>query len=267
MSFITREQSDFDSKPLELYRFSMGASEWYYTSADHDVTVGEIIYSPIYISRSAFTRAGDLNKSSMSIDIKRDADVTLGFRSGWLPSIMTITISRLHYGDVGSDASVIWKGRITGCKWSGSIATLSSDSMFTLFKRLGLRRIFQVGCPHVLFGQQCGLDPVGWTAPATVVSASGSSIVLNSVGGHADGFYAGGSLTIGAKSMMIVRQVGTSINLLDAISDVVEGVTVSLLPGCNRTLSMCTGTFFNELNFGGLPFLPNDNPFTGDAIV
>ena len=267
MTFEQREKSDFDSKPLELYRFSMGSSEWLYTSADHEIMVGEVGYSPIYISRGQFTRSGDVNKSSVDIEIVKDADVTLGFRSGWIPSIMTITISRFHYGDLTSNSSVIWKGRITGCKWHGSVATLSSDSTFTLFKRLGLRRIFQLGCPHVLFGVQCGLNSASWVTSTTISSVTGANVVLSSSGGRPDGFFTGGVFTVDGKSMMVVSHSGTAIKLLDGIPEAVVSAPVTLTPGCPRTLSACNSLFNNEHNFGGLPFLPNDNPFTGDAIV
>ncbi len=267
MSVVDRELSDYNSRPLELYRFSMGTTEWYYTSADHQITVGTVVYEPIYISRSSFTRSGDINKSSITIDIMKDADVTLGFRSGWLPATMTLTISRFHYLDLPEEAVMIWKGRVTGCKWSGSIATLTSDSVFTLFKRMGLRRIYQVGCPHVLFGAQCGLNPAGWVTSSTITVVNGSHVELSGTGGKPNGFFIGGVFTVGSTSMMIVDHSGDVIRLLDGISEAVVGIAVTLLPGCDRTLSKCSGAFFNEHNFGGLPFLPNDNPFTGDSIV
>jgi uncharacterized phage protein (TIGR02218 family) len=245
----------------------MADQEWLYTSADHAITVDDKQYAPIYISRGSFTRTGDINKSSLDITVSASEDITFGFRSGWLPSIMTVTISRLHYGDVATDSMMIWKGRVTGCKWADSTAVLSSDSAFTVFKRLGLRRIFQVGCPHVLFGEQCGVNPDTYVMATTVNVVNGQIVSLSSVGGAPDGYFTGGVIKVGAVSMMIISHVGTSVTLLDAVPEIVAGIDVQVWPGCNRTLATCHASFNNEHNFGGLPFLPTDNPFSGDALV
>lgn len=267
MSFLDNEQSVHDSRPIELYRFSTDTQEWLYTSADHTITVDGKQYYPIYISRGSFTKSGDVNKSTLDITVSADADVTLGLRSGWLPSIMTVTISRFHYYDLPTNSVMIWKGRIIGCKWGDSTATLSSDSAFTVLKRLGLRRIYQVGCPHVLFGEQCGVDPAAYVMTPTVNVVNGQVVTLSSLGGAPDGYFTGGVLQAGTASMMIIAHTGTIVTLLDAIPEVAVGAVVNVWPGCDRTLTTCHASFNNERNFGGLPFLPEDNPFTGDALV
>ena len=38
-------------------------------------------------------------------------------------------------------------------------------------------------------------------------------------------------------------------------------------PGCDHTLATCAAKFGNQLNYGGFPYIPVKNPFTGDAIV
>jgi uncharacterized phage protein (TIGR02218 family) len=267
MSFLAREQSKHDSRPIELYRFSMNDQEWLYTSSDHVITLEDKQYIPIYISRGSFTRSGDINKSTLEITVSASEDITFGFRSGWLPSIMTVTISRFHYRDAATESIMIWKGRVTGCKWGDSTAVLSSDSAFTILKRLGLRRIYQVGCPHVLFGEQCGVNPNAYVMTPTISTVNGQNIVLSSVGGAPDGYLTGGVLSIGPVTMMIIAHVGTSITLLDSVPEAVVGIGVQVWPGCNRTLATCHASFTNEHNYGGLPFLPVDNPFSGDALV
>lgn len=118
MSYTVREQSDYAGHPLELYRFAMGGRLWLYTSADHEVAYGEEVYQPCYIKRSGFTKGGDARKSSINVELGASSELALIFRTGWLPAMMVVTIYRHHYED--SDFSVLWKGRVTGCKWAGS---------------------------------------------------------------------------------------------------------------------------------------------------
>lgn len=160
MSYDLREKSDYSGHPLELYRFSLGDQQWLFASADHEVAMGEDLYQPVYIRRSGFSKGGDAAKSTMEIEVNAANDVALLFRSGWLTGSLILTVYRHHFAD--DEFSVLWKGRVVSCKWAGSMATLSSESVSTLFKRAGLRRVYQTGCPHVLFGDACRLEAAAW---------------------------------------------------------------------------------------------------------
>jgi uncharacterized phage protein (TIGR02218 family) len=265
MSYTAKEKSDYSGHPLELYRFSMGALQWLYTSGDHVVAYGEDEYQPVYIKRGGFTKGGDARKSTMQIEVAASNDVTRDFRSGWLPSIMIITIYRHHYED--NEFSVLWKGRITGCKWSGSLAKLTSDSVFTLFQRAGLRRSYQIGCPHVLFGAACGLTEADFQTTGTVSATAERQVTVNGIGLASAGYYVGGMLQHGDELRMITAHSGDVVTLVDPITDCIAGETVTLWPGCAHTMNACLNKFNNLDNYGGLPFLPKKNPFSGDALV
>lgn len=265
MSYTAREQSDYSGHPLELYRFTMGDRLWLYTSADHEVAYGDESYQPGYIKRSGFTKGGDARKSSIEIEVSASNDLALVFRTGWLPALMVMTIYRHHYED--AEFSVLWKGRITGCKWAGSVATLTSESVFTLFQRAGLRRMYQVGCPHVLYGSACGLHEATWKVAATVDAVGGTEVTLTGIAGYGDGYFLGGIFKAGDELRLVTAHAGGVITLVDAMDGLVEGDTVTLWPGCGRTVNACKSKFNNLDNYGGLPFLPSKNPFSGDALV
>ena len=265
MSYVEREQSAYAGHPLELYRFAVEDSKWLYTSADHDVTFGQDKYKPTYIRRGSFTRGGDANKATLDIEVGASNPVALQFRSGWLPSPLIVTVYRHHYED--SEFSVLWKGRVTACKWSGSTATLSTDSVFTLFQRAGLRRAYQVGCPHVLYGAACGLNAANWAAGLAVTAVAGNQLTVPGASGSPGGWFTGGMLQAGADRRMVAWHSGSSIILVGAVAGLSAGMGVTMWPGCGRTVDICNGKFGNLDNYGGLPFLPQKNPFSGDALV
>jgi uncharacterized phage protein (TIGR02218 family) len=264
MSYDLREKSDYSGHPFELYRFSLGDQQWLFTSADHEVAYGADLYQPIYISRSGFTKGGDARKSTLEIEVNAANDVALLFRTGWLTGVLIVTIYRHHYED--AEFSVLWKGRVTGCKWAGSVATLASDSAYTLFQRAGLRRIYQVGCPHVLYSPACGLNADAWDVTGTVTAVDGKAVTLSGISAYGSGYFIGGMLKFGDELRMITAHSGNVITLVDSVADMV-GATVTLWPGCSRTVAACKNKFSNLINYGGLPYLPAKNPFSGDALV
>lgn len=265
MSYTAREQSANGGHPLELYRFAMGGRLWLYTSADHEVAYGVDVYQPCYIKRGGFTKGGDARKSSIDIELGASNELALIFRTGWLPALMVVTIYRHHYED--ADFSVLWKGRVTGCKWAGSVATLTSDSVFTLFQRAGLRRMYQVGCPHVLFGTSCGLSAASWQVGGIVSGVVGAEVTLTGISAYADGYFLGGMVQAGNDLRMITGHTAGGIAMVDAIDGLAIGDSIILWPGCDRSMAACKDKFANLDNFGGLPFLPTKNPFSGDALV
>jgi len=265
MSYTTYEESDYSGEPLELYRFVLGDQIWLFTSADHEVAWGDDTYVPVFIKRGGFTKGGDARKGNIEVQVAASNAVALLFRSGWLSGIMTLTIYRHHYSD--TDYSVLWKGRVISCKWSGSMATLTSDNVSTTFSRAGLRRSYQVGCPHVLYGSACGLEASSWQVAATVSAVTDGTLTLSGIDGYADGYFLGGMAQIGDDKRMIVAHGSGSITMVDSVGSAAEGDTVTLWPGCPRTMTSCLNKFNNLDNYGGLPFLPDKNPFSGDALI
>lgn len=265
MSYVAREQSAHDGHPLELYRFTLGGEQWLFTSAAQEVAYGADLYQPVFIKRGGFTRGGDTRKSTIEIEVAASNPIALLFRTGWLAATMIITIFRHHHGD--SDFSVLWKGRLTGCRWSGSVATLTSDSVFTLFRRAGLRRVYQIGCPHALYGPGCTVNADTWKVQSTVSAVAGNQVSVAGAGSYPAGYFAGGMLLAGSEYRLITAHSGNLITLVDAVPAAMVGAAVSLWPGCDRSMAICNTRFGNLDNYGGLPFIPQKNPFSGDALV
>jgi uncharacterized phage protein (TIGR02218 family) len=266
MSFLNREKSPCSGHPIELYRFAMGEKLWMFTSADHEVELSdEEKYQPVYIKRGGFIRGGDTRKATLDIEIMDSNPVAMLFRAGWLPQSMIVTVYRRHYED--NESVMLWKGRIINCKWAGSAATLTSEPAYTLFRRAGLRRVYQIGCPHALFGPDCRLDESTWAVSGNVAAIAGNTITVPMTSGFASGYFVAGMIKAGDEYRMITGHEDGQITLLDAVAGLTTGQTITLWPGCDRSTACCTARFNNLDNYGGLPFLPKKNPFSGDALV
>lgn len=265
MSYVTRETSDYGAHPLELYRFAVGNQLFLYTSADHVVVYGVDEYQPVYIKRGGMVKGGDIRKASLEIEVAGANPLALLFRTGWLPGIVTATVFRHHHGDI--DFVVIWKGRVTACKWSDSVARLTCDNTSTLLQRPGLRRAYQVGCPHVLYGAACGVDSESVKVTTTAAAVVAGEVTITGLGSYGTGYFAGGMLEFGAEKRFIVKHVGDIVSLVDTIAGLADNAAVTLWPGCAHNVDACQNIFNNLDNYGGLPYRPSKNPFSGDALV
>jgi uncharacterized phage protein (TIGR02218 family) len=82
-----------------------------------------------------------------------------------------------------------------------------------------------------------------------------------------DGYFVGGMLATTAGARMIVGHAGIDLTLVAPMVGLTAGDAVQLYAGCDHTMAHCKDRFGNLDNFGGFPFIPVKNPFTGDAIV
>ena len=151
--------------------------------------------------------------------------------------------------------------------WSGSLAKIRCESIFTALKRPGLRAHYQTGCRHALFDAGCGVNNQTFLLTGTVAAVSGLTVRSSAFLSRPAGWLTGGYLRVAGVPRMILAHSGESVTLSAILSGLAVGVAFEAFAGCDRTLATCQTKFGNAINFGGFPWIPAKNPFTGDAIV
>jgi len=286
MTYGSYEESREDGGPVQLFLFRYGqeAGEFYaYTSAldpltvDHGGSVGEIAYTPIPIQRDNITSNGTLDKSALRIDLDVSTELAELFRVYPPSNVVTLTIYEGHADDPDSEFVVVWAGRIVAVSRSGSNAELSGEPVSTQMRRPGLRRHYQYGCPHVLYGAQCGASKAAATVSSTVASVSGSNVTL--AGGWEGAFArdkflrgmlewtpAGGSV----QRRTIIRIADDTLTLSGLPVDLEASDSVDVVLGCNHKAFApdgdCETLHDNLPGYGGQPWIPiknvvNSNPY------
>lgn len=269
MTYATVEASVQTGRPVELYEFLDGATAYRYTSADGDVVYGGNTYTAAPISRSSVEATSEVARLALNITCSRDLSI-LNLFSIMPPSeIISVTVRRLHAGD--GEAITLWMGRILDVALNPSSAEIHCESVYTSLKRVGLRRLYQKGCPHVLFEVECALNRATFAITRAVVAVTGTSITVSSLAGWGDGYLSGGYLewesTAGYFERRAVRsQVGDVVTIGFALPGLAATDTVTIYPGCDHTLATCIAKFSNGLNYGGMPYWPTKNPFDGTII-
>lgn len=269
MTYAAIEASTQSGRPVEIYEFLNGSTAFRYTSADGDISYGGDTYTAVPISRAAIEATSETTRLALKITCSRDLTL-LGLFSVVPPEeVVAVTVRRLHAGD--GEAITIWIGRILNVTLNNDAAEIHCESVYTSLKRVGLRRLYQKSCPHVLYETECAVSRASFGSSQTVVSITGTVIELDTLDAFDSNYFAGGYLEWeSAPGYFQRRAIRMNAGFDATISFPLPGLSVSdvvvIYPGCDHTLATCDAKFANSENFGGMPYWPKKNPFDGTII-
>ena len=183
MGFELFETSRTKAETITLVHFFyVNNREFFYTDAERPIVKAGFAepFTPMPMQVGSISSSGTLDKSTLEIRLPRRAAVAESFRAYPPNEVVNIVIRQMHKDDPVEEALVAWTGRVLGVAWESSDEIiLSCEPVSTSLKRSGLRRNYQIGCPHALYSPNCAASKAAATTPPiTIVSASGSSLVL-----------------------------------------------------------------------------------------
>lgn len=264
MTFLSRETSVFEGEPFELYQFSRGGTNFNFTNADADKThLGEN-YIATPIRRSALQKSQDIAKSNLKIEIEGSTSLAQSYVASSPTQIVSATIFAGHEDE--AEIFTLWKGVVVTLSFAGDKATVVCNTIITSFKRNGLRRLYQRGCPHRLYDSAtCRANPQTFVINATISAISELTITSPTFSTFADDHFTGGYVEFNTGTFieraLVTDHTASILTLRQQIPSLVAGSSVQAFPGCDRTLNTCINKFSNVENFGGFPWIPEKNPF------
>lgn len=276
MTFDARETSITGGQPMEFYEFQMGLDYWRFTSGDEAVTHNGAIYVQEVISRTTIEASVDIQRGNIAISVARTNPIAELFRIGQPQEVVLLRIFKIHRSDI--EAVTIWIGRVVNVTFiDDATAAISCESVHSSLKRVGLRRLYQRQCPHVVYMQGpglCNADEESKRETVTLLSVVGTVLSAGAFATHADGYYAGGLVewerTPGRKERrFILDHVGTEITVNYGVPGLIAGLSLDVLPGCDHTKDGpfgCGPLHANIDNYGGQPYIPIINPFGGTSV-
>lgn len=253
--------------PVELYRFTQGASVFTYTSADRDITYSAEDYVATPIGRTGMDLKQELSRASIEVKMPLGHPQAALWLAGTVEASIGLTIFRQD--GIGTD--VIWKGRMAGMKPGRAEIVFLFESIFTALRRAALRPRWQRQCRHVLYRGKCRLDKADFAEvmTATVVSADGMTITVPDAASAPAGDFFTGMLGHSGSFRAIVSHSGSTIVLarpMQSLMDASLPASVTLYPGCDRSRARCRDRFSNGNNHGGFSWIPIRNPFDGSVV-
>lgn len=285
MSFASLETSRRRGEPVTLYLFIYGGEEddspiplyYGYTDAEQQIVDNGFTYEPVPVFRDAINATGNLDKSTLSIRFPRTIEFAERFRVYPPTQVTTLIIKQGHLSDSDSPIEflVVWAGRVLGVGREGDECVVTCEPISAGLRRVGLRRHYQIGCPHALYSQgtgMCNANKAAATVSATVASKANVSVTLNS---GWNGAFTASKFTEGMlewendDGQVEIRKIlsvsGDTLLLGGLLRDLEVAATVSVILGCNHRQGIgddgdCFTLHNNIHNYGGCDWIPLKNP-------
>jgi len=152
--------------------------------------------------------------------------------------------------------------------YKAGLVTLEISSKFSYLEGQVPRKTYGTNCSHFLGDSDCGvnlsslklrLDEGDYTIDGINVYSSQFASTPTPK------YYEGGFIvTSTGETQYIVShsQAESKIVLLYHISDDIPIDFIDVYPGCDKTINTCENVFHNKCNFGGFPYIPNNNPYS-----
>jgi uncharacterized phage protein (TIGR02218 family) len=259
------DRSPRSGKPAELFQFTGGVYANYTTAQDR-VSYGGLDYLPDYIIHGEIEQTEELNKQTLEITMKGSSEVARLYIAEIPPRSVNVRVYRFIVG-IG-EYRLIWAGRVVKPVFSSDSdeCVLQCEPIFTLLKRPGLRRNYQLLCPYVLFDDRCKMEMASFMIEDVVADKAANWLAGPGIASKAAGWFTGGILRRGTVYRLIVDNSGGRIYLGGGVAKIAVGDKIQVVAGCAKSLAACEGKFGNSINFGGFPYMPDKNPFSGDSL-
>ncbi len=247
-----------------------------FTNAEYPIRKDGVVYRSIAIDVDAIEETGTLDKTSLRVRMERGTeidDLILRF-----PPAQPLSL-RIFQGHADSDPSepgafpARWAGRVLSASDDFNEIDLTCEPLITSLKRPGLRRNYQIRCPHVLYGPQCGASRKAATVVREVQEAGGTRIRIDAPLPKSGDRYVGGTVEWrapdGAHELRAVKSVSDDrlvIGIRGPVGEMPTGTKVQVTLGCAKSTYACREIHNNILNFGGQPGIPRDNPLSSKNV-
>lgn len=278
---MTLDAALFGRRPIRLFVFTRQMKVWRFCNADRDITIGANTYTAAQIDRSEIRQTAERAKDKITITMAYlrdpaavDVPATQDLGDQWFPfvpsSTVTVICMATHVGD-GDPPAIEWMGQVTQPKFTDVELELTCEPTGSTDRARDQGAKWQRACWKTVYStglRGCNLDPEEFDVAATLASVDGLTLTAAAFG-STDFTLAGGSLTwVNGDGLTERRQIMThtdsSITVLYGSPDLVAGLAVTALPGCERTWDACSARG-NTLNYGGSIYKPIKNP-TEDSM-
>lgn len=259
------------AEPVFLYDIVHGAGagqRLFFTDAEQQISFEGNIYLVTAITHEEIKVSGSLDNTKLEIRCPFDNPLSRVFLIH--PPDMTTTL-RIRQGDMNDpdqEFTTIWAGRILSFSVDNIESKFECEPIGTATRRPGLRRNFQYGCPHVLYGPRCRANRLARTRTSTPQHIDGTVVdfptgwngsfdPVKFVGGMAEWDSPhGGVIT---RTILQVNSPGL-LMLNGAPTELTTFTQVRLSTGCNHQVDDCRNLHNNIANYGGQPWIPLKNP-------
>jgi uncharacterized phage protein (TIGR02218 family) len=245
-------------------------SSFRYTDGNAPISYAGFTYEPYPIKRDKISFSSDLKVDQTNLVFAKSWGSDNAIRKDVLAGAV-VQIVRVDR-DLPNESNVIlFDGEIGDIKIDELNVFARCQTLDFLNVELPARE-YQVACNWRIYDTYCGLTVADYTVDTTVTSTTRNTFSGNYVAGTSTtGALADDYWTLGwAKSNSgmndeVVRQITSHVGMTLTVVppfpfDFVSGTdTLELVTGCAHNVTDCADVFNNLINYGGFPFIPNQD--------
>jgi len=269
-TFETLEEGVETSRPIELYVVQIGSEDpvrW--TSGNKSITAPVTAgnsYSPERgLSRTSIALGEEERSRTLTITVNPTNKILRRYVNVPPSREATVGIFRTQEDDPVLEMKRIYSGVVMSGSWerNGKVGLLSCQTIEAASSRTIPRYTHGSQCQHMVYGPECGVDPVPFTFSGTVSLVSGNDITIPNAGAFPHGFLNGYVSPTGSLDFrQVVAQSGDVLTLRFPFEINPEGAAVEAVAGCDRLVAGdCANTFDNIARASGKFFVPDRNVF------
>lgn len=268
MAFAEYEESRHSGRPIKLYKFMLGPlpeDELRYTDAETTQVLNNQDYEPVAISHSKMSATGTLDRTTMTISMQGQTQLSDIFRVYPPSYVITLVVFQGHADDSANQFLMCWGGKVINAAWPKNELTLTCEPASIAMRRPGLRRNYQRSCPHALYGPKCKAPKLPLNAICTNVYRK-NTIRVSTVGGDPAAYYNGTIEWVnseGRREIVSIQSAGAdgTLRLAGLPPTLTVGSAVKIYKGCDHSMGERGCEMHNNiLNYGGQPWIPLRNP-------
>jgi len=247
-------------------------SSYAYTDSVRPFTFQGVTYQPVPINCGTINASGKLDKSTFEVRLPRTAGIADLFRAYPPSQPVALIVRQGHINDEDGEFLVAWAGRVLSSKRDGNEVVFACEPTSSSLRRPGLRRSYQFGCPHALYGPGCYAVKQPQTGEVSAISGLEVTLAPGWNGSFEAAKFAQGLMEWdtpdGTKEIRrILRIDGNKVTISGILRGLEVSDSVTMLLGCAQTTSDCLNLHNNIHNFGGCPTIPVQNPLAAGVNV
>lgn len=268
--FATLHASEEDSRPVELYRFSLGSENFLCSSSEDAITTSLGTWEPVQGLGRGDAKFG-VKERDQSFPVTMPASHEFVQRYLKRPpaerGMVTIVVVERDETPLISTLWLVAQGfvKTVGFPGTGKVAQISVVGIDVALNRQIPRRTCAAKCTHFLYGPGCEVDPDLHKFSGTVSAENGLVITLPGAGAFSSKFGTDGFIRpqgVTSDFRTIIDQSGDQLTLSWPFPDSLLGSVVDVFKGCNRLIDGdCKDEFDNVPLHGGCPWVPKRNIF------
>lgn len=266
-SFDTLESGTEGSRPIEVYRFTLGSQEFFYSSSEDTITFGGDDYLPESIGRESIEIGQDARTKALDITVLATNPFALKYVSIVPGEKATCIITRLQRDESPTFATQpkIFRGVVQDVRYddNGEVSIIRVQSGEAKASQSIPRFTYMAMCNHALYDGGCKVAAGSFQHTGNVSAESGNTITIAGASASGLDFVGGFCRPDGVSDFRLIRaQSGDVMTLFLPFAVPVLSTNVSAFAGCDHILtSDCAIVFDNVLEHGGHAFVPKRDIF------